>query len=282
MVEVRLRTRIHPDDMEARVGKILGHEDYSLLVTDTAKLYKPNGQVLAVYLRNAIPQEMSDHAFEILSPIKLSTNNRGLASGSERKSVRGQSYAAPIDSGVIGSFDPQGGRFPYCRLTAWTGKNADQFSELYPYFQVIADLFKQHVPERYEVQMEAVHKTHKEWVIGSTPYTTVTVNNTYATGVHKDAGDLEAGMVNMNVLRRGTYDGGQLVFPEFRTAVDMRDRDVILFDAHEWHGNVELTNKSEDAERISTVLYFRTNMMNCGTAEEEAEKAKTKTGAIKA
>ena len=45
-------------------------------------------------------------------------------------------------------------------------------------------------------------------------------------------------------------------------------------DAHEWHGNTELDLKSADAERISLVLYYRTNMLQCGTAEEEIEKAK--------
>jgi len=31
---------------------------------------------------------------------------------------------------------------------------------------------------------------------------------------------------------------------------------------------------SEDAERISLVLYYRTNMVACGTPEEEIENAK--------
>ena len=45
-------------------------------------------------------------------------------------------------------------------------------------------------------------------------------------------------------------------------------------DAHEWHGNTQLRLEAKDAERISLVLYYRTNMLNCGTPEEEIEHAK--------
>ena len=106
------------------------------------------------------------------------------------------------------------------------------------------------------------------------PWTTVTVNNTYPTGVHKDQGDLDEGFSNLAVLRRGDYAGGHLTFPRYRVAVNMQDGDLILMDAHEWHGNTQMRLDSEDAERISVVLYYRTNMITCGTAEEEIEHAK--------
>jgi hypothetical protein len=52
----------------------------------------------------------------------------------------------------------------------------------------------------------------------------------------------------------------------------MKEGDLILMDAHQWHGNVAIERLSDDAERISLVLYYRTNMMFCGTMEAEAEK----------
>ena len=45
-----------------------------------------------------------------------------------------------------------------------------------------------------------------------------------------------------------------------------------IMDAHQWHGNTNIVKQSEDAERISLVLYYRTDMMFCGTMEAEAEK----------
>jgi hypothetical protein len=77
-----------------------------------------------------------------------------------------------------------------------------------------------------------------------------------------------------------------LVFPEFRVAVDMHDGDVLLMDAHEWHGNTRIVCACGDepngacavcgAERISIVSYYRSNMVNCGTAEEEANRAESR------
>lgn len=143
---------------------------------------------------------------------------------------------------------------------------------LYPYIQAVAEHFKEHVPLRYERQAEQAERTHPDWVIPRTPFTTVTVNNTYATGVHQDAGDLQAGFSCLSVLRRGQYTGSHLVFAEWRLAVDMQDRDLLLMDAHDWHGNVDITPESEDAERVSTVFYFRTKMIECGSLREEVRR----------
>jgi hypothetical protein len=73
-------------------------------------------------------------------------------------------------------------------------------------------------------------------------------------------------------LRRGTYTGGVLVFPRLRVAVDLQDRDLILMDAHEWHGNTAIAGLP-DAERISVVSYYRSAMATCGTPDQEHEKA---------
>ena len=176
-------------------------------------------------------------------------------------------------SNLIGYFEKQGGRFPYCRTTAWTGQNADEFKSIFPLFKHIQSEFKQYVPDRYARQMRRAKATKRDWIIGDTPYSTVTVNNTYPTGVHQDKGDLDEGFSNLCVLRRGKYSGGHLTFPKYRVSVNMQDGDLILMDAHEWHGNTFLQLESEDAERISLVLYYRTNMIACGTPEEELEHA---------
>lgn len=267
--------------MAQKVGKIITERDFNVLITRTAKLFKPNGQVLAVYLQGGIPEELRERSRETLYGIKEMTDNRGLASGSVRvQPDRTSSRAAPVLSATVGAFERQGGRIPYCRLTAWTGRNFEKYTSLFPFVQHVAGLFERHVPDRYRVQLAETTKTKPEWVIPQTPYTTITVNHTYATGVHKDAGDLEAGFSNMAVLRSGQYRGGYLTFPEYRVAVDMKDGDVILFDAHEWHGNTEMTDRSEDAVRVSTVLYFRERMVTCGTAEEELERVKGKKGSL--
>ena len=226
-----------------------------------------------VYLPNAIPPHLGEAHYPALHEIRAPTGNRGHASGGTRVQVGRQMRANVVKSSVIGNMDPAGGWFPYCRTTAWSGKNTQQFRALYPLFQHIAAQMETYVPTRHAVQMAQAARTHPDWRVADTPFTTMTVNNTYPTGVHVDKGDLDEGFSCLAVWRRGQYSGGHLTLPEWRIAVDMQDGDLLLMDAHQWHGNTALELKSEDAERISLVLYYRTRLVKCGSHEAEAAKA---------
>ncbi|MDT0377248.1 hypothetical protein RM572_00460 [Streptomyces sp. DSM 42041] len=289
MIETRLRTRIADPAMDSLVGKVLGHRDYDLLLTGAARVLMPDGRPLCVYLPGALAQFTRDEEYyRVLSSIRLTTRNRGIASGTRRlpagpEGAQGsRTNSKEIISSVIGALDPTGQQ-RYCRLTAWTGKHLPQWQTLHPMLRAIAHSLERHVPDLYANQKTAADRTPPEWIIPGTPFTTVTVNSTYPTGVHTDKGDLEEGFSTIACLRRGTYTGGQLVFPQYRVAVDMRDGDLILMDAHQWHGNVAITcgcgHRLDkpcpgcDAERISLVSYYRTRMQHCGTADEEYAKA---------
>lgn len=285
MIEVRVRNRVSPEEMEAKVGKILLPDDVNIMLTGPTRVLTPEGAPLAVYLPGAISEELREASFPTLHSLKNSyTSNRGLASGSERiKGASQRTYAKAVDSAIIGSFDAKGPK-QYCRLTAWTGREMDAWTGLWPLLGRIASLLEEHVPARYAAQAREAARTSPDWVIPGTPFTTVTVNNTYATGVHKDKGDLDAGFSTLAVFRNGEFNGGCLCFPEYRVGVDMQDRDVLLMDAHAWHGNTafdpdpkRLPGGQLDGdpgfERISVVSYFRTNMVDCGTAEDEAARA---------
>jgi hypothetical protein len=281
VIEIRLRTKTNPDEMDQKIGKILTPSDINVFLTGAARVYKPNGQPLCVYVPGGMPEALRATAYPILHTIQGDSKNRGAASGAQRVRVRKINYARPVKSNILGAFDPSsGGRFPYCRLTAWTGRHTEHFMELYPYFQEMGRMFAELVPARYAVQKARTDATHPDWVIPGTPFTTVTVNNTYPTGVHKDAGDLAEGFSCLTVLRRGDYSGGALCFPEYRVGVDMQDGDAIFMDAHEWHGNLDMELRSLDAERISVVLYYRTQMTVCASMPEEIEKAKQIKGGI--
>ena len=278
MIEVRLRTRVSDAELEQKVGKIVTDDDYNLLITRDTRVLTPEGDVLCVYRRGAIADEVMSGAYPTLHSLKaLKTDNRGLASGTRRMEMGAQkrTRTAPVSSAIIGSFDPTTPK-PYCRLTAWTGEKADAWRELRPLFQNMARVFAEEVPDRYAVQAARAEATQSAWVIQGTPYTTITVNNTYPTGVHTDSGDLDEGFSCLACCRRGAYTGGVLVFPRYRVAVDMRDRDIVMMNAHEWHGNTMIKpweSEDDQAERISIVAYYRTDMLACGSAEAELAKA---------
>jgi hypothetical protein len=277
VLDVRVRGRIAPQQLEQQIGKVLTPGDVDLLITGSALVRKPNGEPLCIVVRGAVPVEARQAAYPVLHGIRALTDNRGMASGTPRlKTSAGQvTRARRVMSSILGSFEAYKPRFPACRLTAWTGQHADQYTELRPLLQAVSDTFAEYVPDRYKVQAEYASRSRQDWIIPNTVFSTLTVNNTYSTGVHKDDGDLKEGFSCLTVMRRGQYEGGWLCFPEYRVGVDLDDGDVILMDAHEWHGNVDLVPLSEDAERISVVCYFRTKIAQCATMSEENEKART-------
>lgn len=285
MMEYRVRSKISPEHMAQMAGKMLVPTDIDILLTGAGptKFLKPNGQPLAIHLPGVMA-ELCDEAYDTLHELKNSyTSNRGMASGSQRAMGASKtSYARAVDSAIIGSFD-RSQRFNYCRLTAWSGKETEKWQGLFPFLRGVAKHLEEHVPDRFAAQMQQASVTRPDWVIAGTPFTTVTVNNTYATGVHTDKGDLHEGFSTIVALRKGEFKGGTLCFPEYRIGVDLQHGDLILMDAHEWHGNIEFDPKPErdldgrmvgdpGFERISVVSYFRTNMVSCASAAEELSR----------
>jgi hypothetical protein len=289
MLEARLRTKVSEEEMEQKVGKILTPQDSNLRLTGPAKILLPDGRPLCIYLPGALT---TDPYYADLHTIRMPTDNRGLASGTLRiKEGTTRTRSKNVTSAIIGAKEAQA-PFTYCRLTAWNADHVDQWTALQPLFQEISYLFGTHVPDRFSAQVKVARETNPAWMIKGTPFTTITVNNTYPTGVHTDKGDLDEGFSCLAVLRRGRYDGGYLTFPEYRVSVDMQDGDLLLMDAHQWHGNTPLKCHWCDAlldkfghecvdssanyvvpERISIVCYFRTKMVKCGSPEEEQERA---------
>lgn len=310
MIDIRLRTQIPDDELNEKVGKILTDDDYNLLATRDTLVRKPDGSPLAIFRKGAIPPELREQAYPMLHEFRrVTTSNRGVASGSER--VEGgsgkRSYSREVPSSIIGAFDPSGPQ-TWCRQTAFSGRETEKMTELFPFLRFVGDAMYEAVPDRWLAQSDYVKKTDPAWVIPGTPFTTVTINNTWPTAVHTDKGDLDEGFSNLAVLRRGDYRGGVFVFPRYRVGFDLHDGDLILMDAHEWHGNtqiecatcgeklngyhecwidrrgyetsmepeVSLDSEIDEplnvVERISVVAYYRTNMVKCGTPADEAEK----------
>ena len=290
MIEVRLRNWIPQATLDRQIGRILTPGDFSLVGTGPVRLLRPDGTTLAVYLPGVLAETLAE-AWPVLSSIRIMTDNRGKASGTEReqRGAQKRTRTRRVLSSIVGAVDPgpavsrAAGRLPVCRLTAWTGKHLPEWEALRPVFDRIDILYAGHVPERHKVQRAAALATHPDWRIGDTVFTTVTVNNTYSTGVHQDAGDLPEGFSTLAVARRGDYRGGHLVLPRYRVAFDLRDGDLLLFDAHEWHGNTEMWCPHQaqplarpcphGCERISLVTYFRTKVQQCESAEAEHAKA---------
>ena len=183
--------------------------------------------------------------------------------------ISGTNYATPVFSGVAGYYDRYP-RIPYCRATSYTAYQMDKFARGIPFIEELSQAFNDLMPVRFSNQKTAIEKIDRDYRIGDSAYTTLTINKNFRTAVHTDAGDLESGFGNLTALSENGWEGGFLCFPEFRVAVDIRPGDMLLMDVHELHGNTPITGVGDKpADRISLVAYFRENMLNCSAKKYE-------------
>jgi hypothetical protein len=202
---------------------------------------------------------------------KLSENEmRAEAKRVAEKYICATTYANGVFSGIAGWFDRYP-RIPYGRATSYTANHPDKFAMAYPFLQSLAKGFKDLLPWRYGNQMEAANKMDPRFLVPETPFTTVTVNRSFRTACHFDAGDLTSGLSNLLTLsNNGNYRGCHLVAPEYRVAVNPRPGDLLLINNHEvMHGNTQIELLDDVAERISLVVYFREKMLELGSKEYE-------------
>jgi hypothetical protein len=187
-----------------------------------------------------------------------------------KRYVCSTTYANGVMSGIAGWFDRYP-RIPYGRATSYTAREPEKFAMAFPFLQTLAKGFKDLLPWRYNNQMEAAKKIDQGFLVPGTPFTTITVNKTFRTAAHYDAGDLQTGLSNLLVLsNNGNYTGGYLIAPEYRVAVNVRPGDLLLINNHEvMHGNTPIVLGDENAERISLVCYFREKMLELGSKAYE-------------
>lgn len=301
MRTITAKRKYSDSEAEAKfAGKNLTDADYDLLIQDDADVYDEDGRLLLCFRKNVVPASIALAAYKNLRKAATPNDNRGNASAwdeeaalSDAKKMGGigivrvsgnrfrivkkdgslskQTRAVKIASGIVGFFD-RSGRFPYCRQTAYTEQNLDKFVGSIPFVKCVDRLYAELVPDAYAKQRGIADATSQDFVIKGTAFTTVTVNKNYQTAVHKDAGDFKEGFGNLCVLQAGHYEGGYTCFPEYGVAVDVRTKDILLMDVHRWHGNTPLSG--DNFERISLVMYYRENMHQCGSVQEELERIK--------
>ena len=185
------------------------------------------------------------------------------------KWVSQTNYAKSVFSGVAGWFDRYP-RIPFGRATSYTRDEPEKFALSFPFLQSLDRGFKELLPWRWGNQRAAADKLDPRFLVPETVFTTITVNKTFRTACHRDAGDLDNGLSNLLVVGSGNYTGGYLVFPEYRIAVNVRPGDLLLVNNHEIiHANTEIVLDTPDAERISLVCYFREAMLDLGPWEYE-------------
>ena len=285
MVKKIIAKRILDKNQASKLkSKFLNESHYNQLITYDCDAYDSYGNLLFRFRKNAIPLEVLKGGVEAFKGSIETTESRGAASGSSHKRIRKDGSVSNItvgnkvESGSVGFMD-SGAMVKYCRKTAFARNYFDKFTQGIPFVEFIDKKYKELCPEHYAKQKAIADGTNRNYIIGDTSFTTVTVNKNFRTACHQDAGDFSEGFGNLIVYREGSYDGGYFVMPEYGIAVDLHSTDLLFADVHKFHANTEFKNCSDDWLRISFVMYYRENMIKCSSPSEELHKTKMdKTG----
>lgn len=224
-----------------------------------------------VWLGAKVKEDDFDFEKWLKKAFKMSVHERKLeAQGIDETYISDTTYANVVLSGLAGWFDRYP-RIPYGRATAYTQNQYDKFKLSFPFLQTLDRGFAELVSSRHAAQRAAADAIDPAFVVPGTVFTTITVNKTFRTAAHRDAGDFSDGLSNLLVLsNNGNYSGGYLVLPEVRIAIDVRPGDLLLVNNHEYiHGNTPITLLDESAERISLVCYLREKMLELGSKKYE-------------
>lgn len=263
--------------------KFLTEDDFNLLITEDTDAYNSNGHLLFKFRKNVIPFDVLKLGYESFKDSIDRTEGRGAASGSSHKRILKDGTVSKItvgnyvESGNVGFMD-SAAMVPYCRKTAFAKQYFEQFQQGIPFVQQIDKLYAELCPTHYAMQIQIAKATNRNYRIGNTSFTTITVNRNFQTAVHKDSGDFMQGFGNLCVYREGYYEGCFFCLPEYAVAVDMQNTDMLFVDVHRWHGNTPFKNPSPDYLRISFVMYYRENMVNCKSPSEELARIKKDKG----
>ena len=271
-------------------GKFAKDNDYDTVIDYDCEVYSKTGKPILFFIKNYIDKDILETAYKNMESAAKLTNNRGAASGGVRSlgtlsdgKLSKMNYVYPegttdfsnknrlqVRSGIAGYFD-RNAHYDFCRTTAFNKKNIDKFEKAMPLINKVNKGFKEFVPERYKKQKEMIRATNPNYRIGDTAFTTITINKDYRTAYHYDAGDYPLGFGNLVAYCRD-IEPMYLVLPRYGIGVNLDSNDLLLLDVHELHGNTEFIPKSENAVRLSFVMYYRENMWRCLSPKEELKR----------
>lgn len=289
--------------------KMLDETYYTSLLDRTGMVMTPDGQVLCILLKDRLPLDFLDVVRPIVRKAarqSVASGNRGDAAGTgmvQRKHPDGtptKMMGVPrLDDlsdeanqrllgardGVIGFLKRalRGGEVYPCRLTAYKGVLPEEFGLMAVLASVVGEAFRwSFVQQKWDVQFKKASQTPLPFLLktkdGPTPFSTITCNKSWRTAAHVDKGDLKEGFGAMCSL--GDFEGCDLVFPRYKTAVRYREGDILLADvANQVHGNTPLLNPDGTVpkpnrlpERLVCVFYYEADMDLClPTPAEEME-----------
>ena len=274
-IKLKVNKQLTDRAAEKLKTKFVDESHYDTLIDYDCDAFDAYGNLLFKFRKNIFPQNILECGYNSFKKSIVKNVGRGVAAGGYDTS--GKFDISPeVTSGNVGYMDARPGNLDYCRLTSFGREYFDDFQNGIPFVEHVDYLYSKLCPDHYKKQKTIANATNRNFIIGNTAFTTVTVNQTFRTAVHKDSGDYRDGFGNLIVFNDGSYDGGYFVLPQYKIAIDVQSNDVLFVDVHQWHGNTEMKLRDgfDEIFRISFVLYYRENMFKCKQPSEQLKKLK--------
>jgi hypothetical protein len=282
MKEIVLPPRLGElDTIDRYEGKRPVKADYDLTVESPVSIRDPQGNIVAIVVNEAtrgtkIAYDVwKDYTYPSKARMTAVTGETSYVKkldGSTSKTTQLPPHLAPLSS-IYGYMD-RAARTPYARACMFNRDHPDRWKLIQPFISSVNESFQQYAPDKYAIQKAVAEEIPRDWVIGSTAFTTITVNVSVSLTYHRDANDLKEGLGVMSHLALGSYSGGELVIPRFRVALKLKHRDIVLFDVGQDHGVMPISGAWGRFTRMTCVHYLRENLLRCGDAEYEIARGK--------
>lgn len=273
------------EDLETLKGKYLDDEYIHTMINESCDIYSDTGEFILSFKKDIISEHNRNIGFNNFKNCISPSRGRGASAGEidpeaiywkKRKIVKNTTFSTkylkpdgteskmkvnnPVYSTAYGYFEKQK-QMNYdspCRMTSFTKNKLKHYQEGLPFIDEIADYYKKIRPEEYKIQYDRAHLN--EFHINDTPFSTITINRNFRTGLHKDAGDF-GGVACLTVLEEGLFNGGILMFPKYGIGINMRQGDLLIANVHNYHCNTELwtTKKQDEYNKFNTPSFKKVN-----------------------
>jgi hypothetical protein len=176
---LKLNPILNEEQITALKGTFFSADLIKHHITEDTKIVNENGDILAVFKKNAVPKEVLNSCRNSFRKSISVSNNRGQAAGPIPEHIKvgdkidgltvgkimgnrflpllksGKLSKSPkakaVKSSIIG-FSDRYPRIPYCRTSMWTQRNWKEYNNCLPYIKYVDAFFKQHAPARYKIQ----------------------------------------------------------------------------------------------------------------------------------
>ena len=310
--KIIVKKKMTDKEISEREGEYFDEDHYDIIVNSDTDVYTDTGELLLKFRRGVLDAKLGSTTASLLHKAARKTHeNRGASAGelnrnkmsnyigefitpgkfrtrfkSSKTGVLSKQATSNLSpSNIIGFFDKPDrnlkGKGAPCRLTAFNRDNPEIWQEITPFIKLCDTQFKKLVPDKYKIQYNRAQEV-QEFAINKTAFSTVTINYSWRTALHRDVGDLIEGFGNLIVLKdplnKNDYDGCYTGFPQYGVAANVTHGDFLGMNVHEWHCNTEFKPASDKVlgkwskrerannwyfNRLSMVCYLREKMLRC-------------------